>query len=255
MPAPWAQTAPALLSAFLAALVECIEALTIVLAVGAVRGWRGALAGTFGAIAVLLALVAAFGPALALIPLAPVQIVVGALALWFGLRWLRKAVRRAAGTLPKRDEARAFARETARLEAEHAPAARWDREALATTFRVTMLEGVEVVFIVLAIGASGPHLLGAASLGAASALGVVMLLGLALHRPVANIPENTLKLAVGIMLCAFGAFWLGEGVQLPWPGHDLALIALIAAFAVAAWTGIIIEKKKLGGRAAPQTPA
>jgi uncharacterized membrane protein len=259
--AHWAQTGPAILSAFLASLVECIEALTIVLAVGAVRGWRGALTGAFAALAVLLALVVALGPALTRIPLAPVQIVVGGLALWFGLRWLRKAVRRAAGTLPLRDETRAFARETARLRHDPAPPQRWDREALATSFRVTMLEGIEVVFIVLAIGATGPHLLGPASLspaslgpaslGAASALVTVMLLGLILHRPVANIPENTLKLAVGIMLCAFGAFWLGEGVHLPWPGHDLALIGLIALFSAGAMAAIGTEKNRSGGQGRP----
>ena len=233
-----------MLSAFLASLVECVEALTIVLAVGAVRGWRGALAGTGAAVAVLLALVAALGPALTRIPLAPVQIVVGALALAFGLRWLRKAVRRAAGTLPLRDEARAFARETARLNAERVPAARWDREALATAFRITMLEGIEVVFIVVAIGATGPHLLAPASLGALAALGVVILLGLALHRPVSNIPENTLKFAVGVMLCAFGTFWLGEGLRLPWPGHDAALLALIGAFGAASLLAVAMTKSQ-----------
>jgi uncharacterized membrane protein len=250
----WAQAGPAMLSAFLASLVECVEALTIVLAVGAVRGWRGALAGSFAALAVLLALVAVLGPALTRIALAPVHIVVGALALWFGLRWLRKAVRRAAGTLKPRDETAAFARETARLRQAHAPATRWDGEALATSFRVTLMEGIEVVFIVLAIGASAPRLLDAAILGAAAALVLVVLLGLALHRPVANIPENTLKLAVGIMLCAFGAFWLGEGVHLPWPGRDLALVALIALFAAASFVAVRIERVAGGAGARRERP-
>jgi uncharacterized membrane protein len=173
-----------------------------------------------------------------------VQIVVGALALVFGLRWLRKAVRRAAGTMPLRDETRAFARETARLREDHAPVARWDREALGTAFRITMLEGIEVVFIVVAVGATGPHLLAPASLGALAALGVVMLLGAALHRPVSAIPENTLKLIVGVMLCAFGTFWLGEGIHLPWPGQDAALLGLIAAFATASLAAVALVKRQ-----------
>ncbi len=242
----WVQMAPALLSAFLASLVECVEALTIVLAVGAVRGWRGALGGAGAALVALLALVGALGPALTRIPLAPVQVVVGGLALVFGLRWLRKAVRRAAGALPLRDEARAYARETARLRGEASPRTAWDREAFWTTFRVTALEGIEVVFIVVAIGATGPHLLAPASLGALGALLVVILLGFVLHRPVATIPENTLKFAVGVMLCAFGTFWLGEGMRLPWPGGDASLLALIAAFATAATVGVQMSRVARG---------
>ena len=238
--AGWGQAAPATLSAFLAALVECIEALTIVLAVGAVRGWRAALAGTAAALLLLLALVAILGPALTRIPLGPVQLVVGGLALVFGLRWLRKAVRRAAGTLRLRDENLAFEREISRLRAEAPPAQHWDGEAFWTCFRVAMLEGIEVVFIVLAIGATGPALLAPASLGALGALALVVALGLVLHRPVSTIPENTLKFAVGVMLCAFGTFWLGEGAHLKWPGGDASLAALAAAFLAAALAAVRI---------------
>ena len=228
--APTAQAAPAILSAFFASLVEGIEALTIVLAVGAVRGWRASLSGAAAALVLLLGLVTVAGPALTRIPLGPVQLVVGALGLVFGLRWLRKAVRRAAGALPLRDEARAFARETARLQAEAPAVSAWDREAMSTTFRVTALEGIEVVFIVMAIGATGPHLLAPASLGALAAIVVVVLLGLVLHRPIRAVPENTLKFAVGVMLCGFSTFWLGEGAGLAWPGGDAALLGLVGVY-------------------------
>ena len=74
-----------MLAAFLASLVEFVEALTVVLAVGTVRGWRPALTGTGLAFAVLLALVSVLGPALTHIPLDLVQLVVGTLLLLFGI--------------------------------------------------------------------------------------------------------------------------------------------------------------------------
>jgi uncharacterized membrane protein len=248
--APYAQAAPAILSAFAASLVECVEALTIVLAVGAVRGWRASLAGAAGAFALLLALVAVAGPALSRVPLAPVQLVVGALGLAFGWRWLAKAVRRAACVLPLRDEAGAYARETTRLLAEAPARTAWDREAIATSFRVTALEGIEVVFIVMAIGATGPHLLAPASLGALAAVAVVVLLGFTLHRPLQAIPENALKFAVGVMLCAFSTFWLGEGAGIAWPGGDLVLLALIAVYLAGALACVgLVRGRRGAGRA------
>ena len=229
----WAQTGPAALSAFLASLVECIEALTIVLAVGAVRGWRAACAGAAAAILALVILVAALGPLLTRLPLAPVRLVLGALTLAFGLRWLRKAIRRAAGAIPLRNEATAYARETTRLRGPAPSPTAWDREALRTTFQVTLMEGIEVVFIVVAVGAARPGTLAPAALGALAALILVVIAGLALHRPIATIPENTLKFAVAVMLCGFGTFWLGEGLGIPWPGGDAAMFALVAAFLAA----------------------
>jgi uncharacterized membrane protein len=242
----WGQAGPVAASAFLASLVECIEALTIVLAVGAVRGWRGALGGAGAALAVLAGAVVVLGPAVRAVPLAPVRVVVGGLALWFGARWLRKAVRRAAGVLPLRDEARAYARETARLLAGSDVGAGWDREALGTAFRVTLLEGVEVVFIVAAAGASGRGLLAPAACGAVAALLLVMALGVVLHRPIARVPENTLKLVVGVMLCAFGVFWLGEGVGVAWPGGDASLLGLVVGVAGACAVAVL-RKRKVGG--------
>lgn len=221
---------PSMLAAFLASLVECVEALTVVLAVGAVRGWRSALAGSAAALLVLLLLVVVLGRALDRVPLHGLQLVVGALLLLFGMRWLRKAVLRAAGVLPLHDEAAIYARETQALRGQAAAAHAWDRLAFATALKITLLEGVEVVFIVLAVGAGHPGLLWPASLGALAALLVVVALGIVVHRPLARVPENTLKFAVGVMLSAFGTFWAGEGMGYAWPGGDGALLGLVGGF-------------------------
>ena len=230
----WTHVGPTVLAAFLASLVEFVEALTIVLAVGAVRGWRGALGGTGLALLVLLALVVALGPALTRIPKDLVQLSVGTLTLLFGMRWLRKAILRSARVIPLHDEAAAFAKETASLRHLGGIAEGWDRVAVSTAFKITMIEGIEVVFIVIALGATGAGRLLPASLGALAALLGVAALGLALHRPVAMIPENTLKFMVGVLLCAFGTFWVGEGMGLQWPGEDLSIPALNALFLIAA---------------------
>ena len=195
----WAHAAPSVLAAFCASFVECVEALTIVLAIGSVRGWRSALGGSGIALILLLAIVAAVGPALARIPIGIVQITVGTLLLLFGMRWLRKAILRAVGVVPLHDETAAFAKETARLRALGG-GGRLDMAAALASFQITMLEGIEVVFIVLAIGAGGAGLLAPASLGALAALLVVLALGLVVHRPLASIPENSLKFVVGILL-------------------------------------------------------
>ncbi|MGH7101400.1 MAG: COG4280 domain-containing protein [Acetobacteraceae bacterium] len=226
----WAHAGPTLLAAFLASLVECIEAMTVVLAVGAVRGWRGALAGSFAALVVLLVLVAVLGPALDRIPLDVMQAAVGTLLLLFGMRWLRKAILRAAGVIASRDEEAAYSRQRHALEQVGGDARRWDGVAIATAFKITMIEGVEVVFIVIAMGAAGHGLLAPAGAGALAALLVVLVLGLLLHRPVASIPENLLKLVVGILLTSFGTFWVGEGMGLSWPGGDWSVLALIAGY-------------------------
>jgi Ca2+/H+ antiporter, TMEM165/GDT1 family len=230
-----------LIAAFLASMVECVEVLTVVLAVGSVRGWRSPLVGAASALAVLAAIVAALGPALTRIPLHLVQLVVGAMILLFGLRWLRKAILRAAGLIALHDEAAAFEKGAAAMRKGGLRGGTWDKLAFATAFNITMLEGTEVIFIVIALGAGGSGLLLPASLGAVAALLVVAGLGLALHRPLARVPENTLKFVVGVLLSAFGTFWVGEGAGLAWPGPaaanpDVAIPFLVAAyFAVALW--------------------
>ncbi len=244
----WTHAAPSILAAFLASLVECIEALTIVLAVGAVRGWRGALGGTGLALIVLLILVAVLGPALTRIPLDLVQLGLGTLLLMFGMRWVRKAILRAAGVIPLHDEDAAYAKQTASLKAFGAIARGWDRVAVSTAFKITMIEGIEVVFIVIAVGAAGGGLLLPASLGAVAALLVVIVLGLLLHKPVAMIPENTFKFLVGILLCAFGTFWVGEGMGLAWPGDDWSIPALNGGFLAAALIAVPMCRARAGAR-------
>jgi uncharacterized membrane protein len=225
----WAHAGPSLLASFLASLVECVEALTIVLAVGSVRGWRAALSGSATALVILLAIIAALGSALTRIPLHILQLAVGALLLLFGLRWLRKAILRSAGLIALHDEQAAFSKNADTMQ-RLGKAPGWDRVAFAAAFQITMLEGTEVVFIVIAIGAGRPGLLLPACLGALAALLVVVTLGIAVHRPLATVPENTLKFVVGILLSAFGTFWVGEGMGVNWPGADWAIVALIAAF-------------------------
>ena len=222
--------AGAALAAFLATFVEFLEALTVVLAVGATRGWRNALAGAAAATVLLACVLAIAGPRAAL-PAAPLRAVIGALTLLFGLRWLRKAVLRAAGLIALHDEAEAYARTRARLDGKRM--AGWDGVALAAAFQVVLMEGTEVVLIVAAVAAGGGAFL-PASLGALGALVAVVLLGVTLHRPMTRIPENAMKCGVGIMLCAFGTFWAGEAVGARWPGGEWALPLLGVVWAGAA---------------------
>jgi uncharacterized membrane protein len=228
-------TMTAILSAFLASLVEVVEAFTIVLAVGVTTGWRPALLGTAAGLVVLALLVAVLGPLLGAVPLTALQGVVGLLLLLFGMRWLRKAVLRAAGRIPLHDEEAAFAKERRLLTGRPAFAAG------STAFQAVLLEGVEVVFIVIAVGA-GRGLIGAASLGAAAAAGLVLAPGFLLHRPLSLVPENTLKFVVGVMLSAFGTFWIGESVGAAWPGADFALLPMAAGFLLAAIVGVRVAE-------------
>jgi uncharacterized membrane protein len=226
----WTWAAPTVLASFLASTVEFIEALTIVLAVGLTRGWRWALIGSAAGVALLAALVLGLGSSLRVVPLAVLQQVVGVLLLMFGLRWLNKAVLRGAGVLPLHDEAKAFASQAQALRAEGAtPHRAIDFVAFVTTFKTVVLEGIEVVFVVVALGAK-PGLIGPAAAGAGLAMLLVIALGVLLHRPLATVPENTLKFAVGAMLSAFGTYWAGEGIGLAWPGSDLAILPLIVFF-------------------------
>jgi Ca2+/H+ antiporter, TMEM165/GDT1 family len=230
----WSNAWPSVTAAFLASLVEFVEALTVVLAVGTVRGWRGALIGSGAAVVVLLSIVAAVGPTLTRIPLYIVQLTVGALLLLFGMRWLRKAILRSAGIIPRHDEVATYAKATESLSRIGGTDRAWDSVAIATAFKITMLEGLEVVFIVIAVGAGGVGLLIPAGVGALAALVLVVALGVVVHKPLASIPENTLKLGVGVLLTAFGTFWVGEGMRLSWPGRDWSILGLVAGFLLVA---------------------
>ena len=216
--------------AFLACAVEMVEALTIVLGVGVVRGWRSTLIGAGAAGIVLGILVAALGPALGSIPIGTLRLVVGALLLAFGLQWLRKAILRSSGYKELHDEELTFQSERAQ-----AAAARDDRRAgldwyaFTVAFKGVLLEGLEVVFIVIAFGSTQGQL-GLAAAGAGIALLVVVVAGVLARGPLSRVPENTIKFVVGLLLTSFGCFWGAEGAGADWPGDELSLLGVIAFF-------------------------
>ena len=232
---------PTITAAFLASLVEVVEAYTIVLAVGLTRGWRPALIGAAAALALLVAIVALFGPLLTLVPIQALQFVVGVLLILFGMRWLRKAILRSAGWIALHDEMAEFAKETREMEAI-ASDRRADWIGGIASFKAVLLEGVEVVFIVIATG-TAHGLTFEAGLGALAAVLLVGIAGLILHRPLAKVPENTLKFIVGVMLTAFGTFWAGEGLGAEWPGADAALVGLFGLYLVFALTAVQLFRK------------
>lgn len=226
----WSTTAPAVGAAFLASVVEVVEAFTIVLVVATLRGWKPAVTGTVAALVVLAAMVVILEPLLDQIPIGLLQLVIGVLLLLFGIGWLRKASLRAGGAIPLHDETAIFTRESADLRAEvQRQKTSQDWIAGIAAFKAVLLEGLEVIFIVIAVGA-GRGMLWPASLGALVACVLVLIAGIIVHRPLARMPENTLKFGVGVMLSAFGIFWTGEGLGVDWPGHDLALFGFAAIF-------------------------
>ncbi|RCW87389.1 COG4280 domain-containing protein [Phyllobacterium bourgognense] len=223
-------------AAFLGSFVEVVEAFTIILAVGVSRSWKPAFIGTGLALVVLAALVLVLGPLLGLIPIELLQFVIGTLLILFGMRWLRKAILRASGVIALHDEAEAFARETDQLKRQDAER-RADWIAGTAAFKAVLLEGIEVVFIVIAVGA-GRGMLGYAALGAAIACLLVLIIGFVVHKPLSQVPENTLKFVVGLLLTAFGVFWVGEGLGAEWPGADLSLIAILAILAIFSFAAV-----------------
>jgi len=229
----WSTAAPAVSAAFLACLVEVVEAFTIVLAVATLRGWRPAGLGTAAALSLLGLSVVVLGPLLNQVPIELLQIVVGILLLLFGIGWLRKAALRAAGAIPLHDEDAIFASEVSQLSEDVKRRQRsGDWIAGLAAFKAVLLEGLEVVFIVVAVGA-GRGLLIPASVGALAACLLVLAIGAIVHRPLSRVPENTLKFGVGVMLSSFGVFWTGEGLGVAWPGSDLALFVFAALFLAA----------------------
>ena len=224
---------PLILTVFVACAVEAVEALTIVLAVGLTREWKSTFWGIGVALAVLAVVTAAIGPALAFLPLSALRLVVGALLAIFGLQWLRKAVLRAAGYKALHDEASAYLREVAAAEAAPQQARRGvsDWYSFTIAFKGVLLEGLEVVFIVLTFGAS-QHNVGAAVIGAVAAVVLVTLTGIAVKAPLARVPENWMKFGVGVMLTSFGTFWGAEGAGVDWPGGDAALLVIVPVVAL-----------------------
>jgi len=231
-------------SAFLASAVEFVEALTIVLAAGVSRGWRSALAGLGAATLALAAIVAALGPALTQIPISALRLLVGALLLAFGLQWLRKAILRASGFKALHDEEAIFARELAEAQAagtEERAGLDWYGFTLA--FKGVLLEGLEVAFIVITFGSTQGNI-GLAAVGAGAALLLVATVGVLVRAPLARVPENTMKFAVGTMLTTFGIFWSTEGAGAHWPGSDAALPGVLAFVLLLSFAAVTLLRRR-----------
>jgi uncharacterized membrane protein len=244
---------PLILTVFVACVVEAVEALTIVLATGITREWRSTFQGMAAALVVLAVITAAAGPAISYLPLTALRVVVGALLLVFGLQWLRKAVLRATGYKAFHDEAGAYAREVAAAQQASAERRRGvsDWYSFTLAFKGVLLEGLEVVFIVITFGDNQKNV-GAAVIGAAAAIIVVTVAGIAVRAPLTKVPENWMKLAVGVMLTSFGSFWGAEGAGVTWPGNDAALLVLIPVTALFAAACIVWLRSR---KVATATPA
>jgi uncharacterized membrane protein len=241
-----------ILTVFVACAVEAIEALTIVLATGITREWKSTLQGMAVALVVLAVITAAVGPAISYLPLTALRVVIGALLLIFGLQWLRKAVLRATGYKALHDEASAYLREvTAAKEAtKERKRGVSDWYSFTLAFKGVLLEGLEVVFIVITFGDNQQNI-GAAVIGAAAAIIVVTVVGIAVRAPLTKVPENWMKLAVGVMLTSFGTFWGAEGAGVEWPGNDAALLVLIPVVALVAAACIFWLRSRKVSAAAP----
>jgi uncharacterized membrane protein len=259
------------IAAFLATGVEMVEATTIILATGITRGWRSTFVGAGAAAVILAVITAVFGLALKDLPLAPLRIVVGTFLLIFGLQWLRKAILRYGGLIAYHDEARIFDREVRSLREEEAastgglPAmgvgpgvgvAALDWQAFVVAFKGVLLEGLEAVFIVVTFGLNaraaslgGVSGVGLAAVGGVAALVVVAIAAAIAHRPLSAVPENTMKIAVGLLLASFGTFWAGEGVGVDWPLGDVTILLLLAFYCLVAWLLVTALRAAQRGRA------
>lgn len=225
------------IAVFLACAVEAVEATTIVLAAGTSRDWRSANVGILAGLALLAVITAALGPAVSALPIGALRLFVGAFLLVFGLQWLRKAILRASGHKSLHDEAAIYAKQVSAAQSAPRRGAGLvtDLYAFTLSFKGVLLEGLEVVFIVLTFG-SNAHKIPLAALAAAIAVVLVAMAGVAVRAPLARVPENTMKFVVGVLLTSFGVFWGGEGAGANWPGKDAALLVIIpgiAAFALA----------------------
>ncbi len=221
-----------------------MEALTIVLAAGLTRGWRSSLFGLAAATVTLAVIVAALGPALKLIPIDVLRLVVGGLLLAFGLQWLRKAILRSSGYKALHDEDATFAEETlAARNAPHEERAGIDWYGFTLSFKGVLLEGLEVAFIVLTFGSAQGNI-PLAALGAGIALVLVAVVGIVVRAPLARVPENTLKFAVGVMLTSFGIFWSAEGAGVDWPGDTVSLLGVLAFVVLMSFSAVTLLRRR-----------
>jgi uncharacterized membrane protein len=227
-----------LLATFVATFVEAVEATTIIMAMGFTRSWRSTWFGVATAFVALAVVTAISGYAItSWLPETALQLVIGGLLLVFGLQWLRKAILRSSGRKSIHDEERIFAEheEAARLAGD--ARGEFDMFAFMISLKGTFLEGMEVVFIVITFGLNA-HNVPVAVYGAVAAVIVVSIIAVTFRKPLAMIPENTMKYGVGLLLASFGTFWALEGLgifrsgraSVAWPGSDGAILVLIVVW-------------------------
>lgn len=213
---------------FAACGVEAVEALTIVLAVSITHGPRVALSGALASLLSLAAIVAIASPVLVrAAALGWLQLLVGLFLIYFGGRWLYKAILRYGGRKAMHDEDAIYTRHVEQLRASEA------RGAFSVAFGGVFVEGLEVVIIVVTFAASAPALIGWSIGGAIAAITVVSAAAVAIRSPLARVPENALKSFVAIMLLTLGTFWTGEGLRFEWWFGDATLIAIAGVYVAA----------------------
>ncbi len=211
---------------FFTALVEWVEAFTIVLAVSLSIGWRGGIGAALAGLATLAVLTLVAGRLLATgIDIGWVQLTVGVFLTLFGVRWLAKAIARHAGLKPLHDEQVEFEQTRGKLTGGELTGdwvAGW-----TIAYKGVLLEGLEVWLVVVALGMRTPDGAGmASSAGAAlAALALTCAVGAAVRAPLQRVPENAIKFAVGAMIAAFGTYWTMEGIggSAIWPLSDWTL--------------------------------
>jgi uncharacterized membrane protein len=227
-----------IIATFVACFVEMVEATTIVMAMGYTRGWRSAMTGVFAALGALAVVTVAAGYALTTwLPESALQLTIGGLLLIFGLQWLRKAILRSSGRKAVHDEDAIYREEVEAAKAAGETRKGLDLFAFMVSFKGVFLEGIEVVFIVLTFGLNADNI-PVAAVGALAAVAVVLAIAVVLRRPLSMINENLLKYGVGLLLASFGTYWAVEGIgifrgdheSLAWPGHDLMILVLLAAW-------------------------
>jgi uncharacterized membrane protein len=228
-------------AAFLGSAVESTEALTIVLAVGLTRGWRSPLYGTFAALVALAVLVLVFGQLIVQrVPESTLKLIIGTLLLLFGLRWLHKAVLRSAGIVALHDEESAYQKTVSELQGS---VTRQDWVGFVIAFKGVFLEGIEVVFIVVAVGGTSKYFPEAVA-GGLLAMALVAAAGVVVRKPLARVPENTLKYAVGIILTSLGTFWAAEGMGASWPLDFVSIFFLAAAYFGASQLAVMLSRRR-----------
>ncbi len=245
------------LSVFLACAVEAVEATTIVLAAGTARDWKSALLGTGAGLGLLGVIIVAIGPSISSLPINGLRLFVGTLLLVFGLQWIRKAILRSSGFKALHDEDKIFQEELAAArkakEGKRFGVADW--YAFTLSFKGVLLEGLEVAFIVLTFGTI-QHQITLASLAALAAVVIVAASGFALRKPLARVPENTMKFTVGIMLTSFGIFWGAEGAGAIWPHTDASILGIVPFIAIVSFILVrILKAKKSKARQDVKVPA